>query len=66
MSQLLAALLPRFRYPHPIHFKEKRAITLAEHQRIVAAEVNPERKNLYQLCWLSLAKTPSGSKMLGP
>lgn len=32
-------------------FKEKRAITLDEHQRIIAAEVNPERKALYQLCW---------------
>ena len=31
-------------------FKEKRAITLEEHQRIIAAEVNPERKTLYQLC----------------
>jgi integrase len=34
-----------------VKFKEKRAITLEEHQRIIAAEVNPERKTLYQLCW---------------
>ncbi len=34
-----------------VKFKEKRAITLEEHHRIIAAEVNPERKNLYQLCW---------------
>ena len=26
-------------------------ITLEEHQQIIAAEVNPERKALYQLCW---------------
>ena len=32
-------------------FKDKRAITLEEHQQIIAAEVNPERKALYQLCW---------------
>ena len=32
-------------------FKDKRAITLEEHQRIIAAKVNPERKALYQLCW---------------
>ena len=32
-------------------YKDKRAITLEEHQRIIAAEVNPERKALYQLCW---------------
>src|SRR5208282_252884 len=34
-----------------VRFKDKRAITLAEHQKIIAAEVNPERKTLYQLCW---------------
>jgi hypothetical protein len=34
-----------------VQFKEKRAITLEEHQQIIAAEVNPERKALYQLCW---------------
>jgi integrase len=34
-----------------VKFKEKRAITLKEHQQIIAAEVNPERKLLYQLCW---------------
>jgi integrase len=34
-----------------VKFKDKRAITLKEHQKIVAAEVNPERKKMYQLCW---------------
>jgi integrase len=34
-----------------VKFKDKRAITLEEHQKIIAAEVNPERKTLYQLCW---------------
>jgi integrase len=34
-----------------IRYKEKRAITLEEHQRIIAAEVNHERKLLCQLCW---------------
>lgn len=29
-----------------IHCKEKRAITLEEHQKIIATEVNPERKTL--------------------
>ena len=50
MNWLPATVIPRRQWP-PIHFKEKRAITLAEHQKIVAAEVNPERKTLYQLCW---------------
>ncbi len=31
--------------------KEKRAITLAEHQMILAAERNPERRLFYQLLW---------------
>ena len=50
MNWLPAIVIPRRQWP-AIHFKEKRAITLAEHQKIIAAEVNPERKNLYQLCW---------------
>ena len=35
-----------------IKFKEKGAITLQEHQRIVEGERNPERRDFYQLCWL--------------
>ena len=50
MNWLPASLIPRRRWP-PVKFKDKRAITLEEHQRIIAAEVNPERKALYQLCW---------------
>ena len=50
MNWLPATIIPRRQWP-AIHYKEKRAITLDEHQRIVAAELNPERKNLYQLCW---------------
>ena len=44
------SILPKHQWPK-VKFKEKRAITLEEHQRIIAAEVNPERKTLYQLCW---------------
>ncbi|MGH7981309.1 MAG: hypothetical protein ACREE6_18175, partial [Limisphaerales bacterium] len=43
-------VIPRRQWP-AIHYKEKRAITFEEHQKIIAAEVNPERKALYQLCW---------------
>ena len=50
MNWLPASLIPRRQWP-PVKFKDKRAITLEEHQRIIAAEVNPERKALYQLCW---------------
>jgi integrase len=42
-------LAPRL-WPKP-RFKSKRGITLAEHQRILAAEKNPERNLFYQLLW---------------
>ena len=50
MNWLPAMVIPRRQWP-AIHYKEKRAITFEEHQQIIAAEVNPERKMLYQLCW---------------
>jgi integrase len=50
MNWLPATVIPRRQWP-AIHYKEKRAITLDEHERIVAAEANRERKIFYQLCW---------------
>ena len=50
MNWLPATVIPRRQWP-AIHYKEKRAITIEEHQKIIAAEVNPERKAFYQLCW---------------
>jgi integrase len=50
MNWLPYPLIPKRQWPL-VKFKEKRAITLKEHQKIIAAEVNPERKHLYQLCW---------------
>jgi integrase len=50
MNWLPATIIPRRQWP-AIHYKEKRAITRDEHQRILAAEMNPERKVFYQLCW---------------
>jgi integrase len=50
MNWLPWSVLPKRQWPK-VKFKEKRAIKLEEHQRIIAAEVNPERKTLYQLCW---------------
>jgi hypothetical protein len=35
--------VPRRQWPKPV-FKPKRAITLAEHEAIVARETNPERR----------------------
>src|SRR5580692_9481242 len=50
MNWLPWPLIPKRQWP-AIHYQEKRAITLEEHQKIIAAETNPERKTLYQLCW---------------
>lgn len=50
MNWLPWSVLPKRQWPK-VKFKDKRAITLEEHQRIIAAEVNPERKTMYQLCW---------------
>jgi integrase len=50
MNWLPWPLIPKRQWP-AVKFKDKRAITLAEHQRLIAAEANPERKALYQLCW---------------
>ena len=50
MNWLPWPVLPKKRWP-AIKFKEKRGITLAEHQAIVARELNPERKAFYKLAW---------------
>jgi integrase len=50
MTWLPWPVLPKKRWPGVV-FKEKRAITLAEHLAIVARENNPERKAFYKLAW---------------
>jgi integrase len=50
MNWLPWPLIPKRLWPE-IKFKEKRAITLAEHLAIVARENNPERKAFYKLAW---------------
>ena len=50
MNWLPWPLVPKRQWP-VVQFKDKRAIMLEEHRKIIAAEVNPERKTLYQLCW---------------
>jgi hypothetical protein len=46
-------LVPKRQWPQ-VRFKDKRAITQEEYQRIIAAEVNPERKAQYQLVRVSI------------
>jgi integrase len=50
LNWLPKSLIPRRQWPKPM-YKEKRAIMLQEHQQIIKAEVNPERKVFYQMCW---------------
>lgn len=50
MSWLLSPVIPKRQWP-AVKFQAKRAITLEEHERIIANEFNPERKLFYELCW---------------
>lgn len=50
MNWLPWPLVPKRQWP-AVKYKPKRAITREEHEQIIAAERNPERKALYQLCW---------------
>jgi integrase len=43
-------VLPKRKFPKIKH-AEKRAITLAEHQKIIEREPNMERRDFYELCW---------------
>jgi len=50
MKWLHCANLPKKQGPK-LRCKGKRAITLTEHQAIIAAEGNAERRALYECCW---------------
>jgi len=50
MNWLPWPVLPKKQWPK-VHYKDKRAITAQEHQAIVAAELNPERRAFYECCW---------------
>jgi integrase len=50
MSWLLNPVIARRAWPKVV-YGDKRAIELPEHAAILAAELNPERKAFYELCW---------------
>jgi integrase len=50
MNWLPWPLIPKRQWP-VAKFKDKQVITMEEHQAIITAERNPERKIFYQLCW---------------
>jgi integrase len=43
-------ILPKLHWP-PLVYKQKRAVTVAEHEQIVAREKNPELRGFYQMLW---------------
>ena len=57
LNWLPKSIVPRRQWP-AVHYKEKRAITLTEHETIIAQEQDPERRAYYQLAWhLGAAQT---------
>ncbi|HVM51130.1 MAG TPA: tyrosine-type recombinase/integrase [Candidatus Acidoferrum sp.] len=50
MSWLPWPVLPKRQWP-PIRYKEKRAVTQAEHELIVSRETNAEMKSFLWCCW---------------
>jgi integrase len=50
MNWLPWPILPKKQWP-AVRFGDKRAITFAEHQRVIDLEHNPERHAFYELCW---------------
>ena len=50
MNWLPTPIIVRRQWPK-IQFKEKRAVTLEEHQKILAGEQNPEWRAYYQMLW---------------
>ena len=50
MNWLPWPIIPRKQWPR-VQYKEKRALTLAEHEAILAREANRERRDFYKLCW---------------
>jgi integrase len=50
MGWLPWPVLPKRQWP-AIHYKEKRAVTQDEHQRILAREKNPEMRAFLKCCW---------------
>jgi hypothetical protein len=50
MNWLPVPVIPKLQWPKVI-YKDKRAVTLEEHQAIVARETNLERRAFYELAW---------------
>jgi len=62
MEWLLKSVIPRLQWPRAV-FKEKRAITGAEHTAIIAREQNPERRDFYELLWHTGASQTDAARL---
>jgi len=60
MEWLLKSVIPRLQWPKPV-FKDKRAITAEEHAAIIEREQNAERRDFYELLWLTGAAQLDGA-----
>ena len=60
MEWLLKSVIPRLQWPKPV-FKEKRAIMAEEHAAIIQREQNAERRDFYELLWLTGAAQSDGA-----
>ena len=63
MEWLLKSVIPRLQWPKPV-FRDKRAITAEEHAAIIEREQNAERRDFYQLLWLTGAAQSDGACLL--
>ncbi len=63
MEWLLKSVIPRLQWPKPV-FKDKRAITPEEHAAIIQREQNAERRDFYELLWLTGAAQSDGACLL--
>jgi integrase len=60
MEWLLKSVIPRLQWPKPA-FKNKRAITAEEHAAIIQREQSAERRDFYDLLWLTGAAQSDGA-----
>jgi integrase len=63
MEWLLKSVIPRLQWPKYVA-KDKRAITEEEHLAIVQREQNAERRDFYELLWLTGAAQSDGACLL--
>jgi integrase len=62
MDWIIRPVLVKKRWPKPV-YKDKRAITEEEHMRVIARELNPERRAYYQILWYTGASQTDAANL---